>query len=130
MKIKLVILFVLLFSFSLIAQNNTTRFFIAYENESLTVDTTAGGVAFDSAKVTNPSNPVETAQLVTFSVSCASGTTCNARFTIDTTAPTTTNGILIQYGQIISIYQHNNIENFRAIREGATSAVLNVQYFR
>ena len=112
-------------------QNTTTRFFIAYDYENLTVDSTAGGVALDADKVSNPSNPVESAQLITFSVTCdGGGTSCNSRFTLDGTAPTTANGILVQYGAIISIYQHNNIVNFRAIREGATSAIYNVQYFR
>lgn len=117
-------------SADIFAQSNTTRFFIAYDYEDLTVDSTAGGVALTSTKVTNPSNPVETANLITFSVSCAAGTDCPARFTIDGTAPTTTAGILVQYGQIISVYQHDNIVAFRAIRTGATSAVFNVQYFR
>jgi len=115
---------------TLVAQQNTTRFFIPYDFGNLTVDTTSGGVPFPAAKVTNPNDPVESANLVTFSVSCASGTSCNIRFTLDGTAPTTSVGILLQYGAVISIYQHNAIENFRAIREGATSAVLNVQYFR
>jgi hypothetical protein len=127
---KLIFLFIVLFSVGLTAQSNTTTFRIAYEFENLTVDATAGGVAFDEDKVTNPNNPVETAQLVTFSVSCSAGTTCNIRFTVDGTAPTTTIGMLLQYGQIVSIYQHNNIVAFRAIKEGATDAVLNVQYFR
>lgn len=128
--IRFLVLSVLLIPSTLIAQSNTTRFFIAYDYENLTVDNTAGGVALDSDKVTNPSNPIESAQLITFSVSCASGTDCPARFTLDTTAPTTTVGILVSYGQIISVYQHDSIANFKAIRTGATSAVFNVQYFR
>lgn len=129
---KLLIGFVLFVCLPLvgIAQNNTTRFFIPYDFGNLTVDSTSGGVPFPAAKVTNTSDPVETAALVTFSVSCSSGTSCNVRFTVDGTAPTTTVGILLQYGQIVNIYQHNAIENFRAIKEGATDAVLNVQYFR
>lgn len=130
MRILLAILAVLLFPSPLTAQNNTTRFFIAYDYENLTVDSTAGGVALDATKVTNPSNPIESAQLITFSVSCASGTDCPARFTLDGTAPTSSIGVLVSYGMIVSVYQHVSIENFRAIRTGATSAVLNVQYFR
>lgn len=130
LKLKLVALFVLLSAGTLTAQNNTTRFFIPYDYEDLTVDDTAGGVALDEDKVQNPSNPIESAQLITFSVSCASGTSCNIRFTLDGTAPTTTAGILVSYGMIVNIYQHNAIQNFRAIRESSTSAVINVQYFR
>ena len=112
------------------AQNNTTRFFIAYDYENLTVDTTVGGVPFTASKVTNSSNPIETAQLVTFTVACSSGTSCPVRFTIDGTAPTTSVGLRIDYGTTVSIYNLTNISAFRAIREGATSAILNVTYLR
>ena len=129
--IKYVVLFFLLIPTTLDAQNNQTRFFIAYDFANLTVDATAGGVPFPADSLVDPAAPaINVAQLVTFSVSCASGTDCNARFTVDGTAPTTTVGVLVQYGQIISIFNQPNLNAFRAIRAGATSAVFNVQYFR
>ena len=112
------------------AQNNTTRFFFAYDYENITIDNTAGGKGFTASKIRNSSNSVETAQLVTFTIYCASGTDCPIRFTLDGTAPTTSVGMRAIYGQSVSIYALVNIEAFRAIREGATSAVINVTYFR
>lgn len=111
-------------------QNTTTRFFFAYDYENITIDNTAGGKAFTATKIQNASNPVETAQLVTFTVDCTSGTDCPIRFTLDGTAPTTSVGMRVVYGQSVSIYALSNIIAFRAIREGATSAIINVTYFR
>jgi len=111
-------------------QNNTTRFFIAYDYENLTIDTTVGGVPFTASKVINSSNPIETAQSITFTVDCSAGTVCPFRMTLDGTAPTTSVGMRADYGSSVTIYSITNISAFRAIREGVTSAVLNVTYFR
>lgn len=111
-------------------QNNTTRFFIAYDYENLTIDDTAGGIAFTASKVINSSNPIETAQLVTFTVDCSAGTDCPIRMTLDGTAPTTSIGMRAIYRDSVTIYSITNISAFRAIREGATSAILNVTYSR
>lgn len=126
---RLILLTLLFCAFSLTgsAQNNTTRFFIAYDYENLTVDDTVGGVAFTASKINASDGP---ANSVTFTVDCASGTDCPIRMTIDGTAPTTSVGLRIVYGQSVTIYSITNIRAFRAIREGATSAVINVQYFR
>ena len=123
-RIILSLILILVLPTIIIAQNNTTRFFVAYDYENLTVDTTVGGVAFDSTIVGS------TAQSVTFTVACASGSSCPIRFTLDGTAPTTSVGLRADFEQSVTIYSNTNIKAFRVIREGATSAVLNVTYFR
>jgi len=123
-RIILSLILILVLPTIIIAQNNTTRFFVAYDYENLTVDTTVGGVSFDSTIVGS------TAQSVTFTVACASGSSCPIRFTLDGTAPTTSVGLRADFEQSVTIYSNTNIKAFRAIREGATSAVLNVTYFR
>lgn len=109
------------------AQNNTTRFFIAYDYENITVDNTAGGKAFTASKVRASDGP---ANKVEFTVDCASGTDCPIRYTMDGTAPTTSIGMRAVYRDTVIIYSLTNITAFRAIREGATSAIINVQYYR
>lgn len=123
MRKLFIVLLILSLATPVAAQNNTTRFFNAYDYENLTVDSTAGGVGFSTSKLSGTK-----AQAVTVTISCASGTSCNARFTVDGTAPTTTVGLLVSYGQSFVIYGSSNLRRFKAIREGATSAVFNVQY--
>lgn len=116
---------------TLSAQNNTTVFRVAYTYENLTVDNTAGGVPFTSTKVTSTTNIINSAQLITFTIDCASGTTCPIRMMVDgATTVTTSVGFRADYQQSISLFGHDNIVRFRAIREGATSAILNVTYWR
>jgi hypothetical protein len=109
--------------------NSTTRFFFAYDYENLTVDDTSGGVAFTSSKVTS-STATHNANAVTFTIECSdASTSCPIRMTLNGTAPTTSVGMLADYGSSITIYNHTSIVAFRAIRTGSTSAVLNIQYF-
>ena len=129
MKKLFTLVMLVLVTSTLAAQNSTTRFFFAYQYGNLTVDGTSGGVPFPAAKVDVVATPMNSAQLVTFTVACASGTTCVVRFTLDGTAPTTTVGMRAFYGDTVSIYSHTSIVAFRAIRE-SDSAVLNVTYFR
>lgn len=118
-------------SITLTAQTQTTtRFFVAYDYGNVTIDNTAGGVPFPSTDLSWTSEPLNTAQLVSFTIDCSAGTTCPIRFTVDGTAPTTSVGMRADYQQTIQIYNRVNLVNFRAIREGATSAILNVTYWR
>lgn len=112
------------------AQNLTNRFFFAYADESITIDNTAGGIGFTASKITSTSGPGLSAQSATFTINCTSGTSCPIRITLDGTAPTTTVGMRADYGQSVTIYAQTNLVNFKAIREGSTSAKIDVQYFR
>ena len=125
---KLVLVLLILFPMVGRAQNNTTRFFVAYDHEELTVAGTA--VGFTSSKVTSTSNTINSAELVTFSVTCASGTTCPVRFLVDTGTPTSSIGQLVDTGSFVAVYGHVNIVNFRAIRTTSTSATLDAVYYR
>lgn len=131
---KIVILFVmlgmLLPTVTLEAQNQTTRFFFACNYEDLTVDSTAGGVAFTTSKIKSTACG-SGAQSVSFTVTCSTGTDCPIRIQLDgTTTVTTSAGLRLTSGQSATIYGLPNITNFRAIREGATSAVLNTIYYK
>jgi hypothetical protein len=125
-KYLIIFLFLFFLVTPLAAQNSTTRFFVAYDYANLTVDNTVGGVPLGSAELAGSK-----AQSVTFTVVCnGGGVTCPFRFTIDTTAPTTSVGLWADYGASVTIYSNTNLRNFRAIRQGATSAILNVTYLQ
>ena len=89
---------------------------IAAGRQALTVDTTVGGVALTvPAKAIFATCRLETAQI---------------RFTIDTTAPTTSIGWLLEAGEILELHGRYELANFRAIRTGGTSGTLEVEYWR
>ena len=50
-------------------------------------------------------------------------------FTRDGTAPTATLGIQANAGDIIMLNSREELENFLAIRQGGTSATVDVEYF-
>jgi hypothetical protein len=129
-RIALIAIILLIIPASNHAQNLTNRFFFAYADESLTIDNTSGGIGFTASKITSTSGPGLSAQSATFTINCTSGTSCPIRMTIDGTAPTTTVGLRADYGQSVTIYAQTNIVNFRAIREGSTSAKIDVSYAR
>ena len=87
---------------------------------ALTVDNTAGGVGFTlpTGKVLNDISAV----LVT-----CEGYQC--RYTIDTVAPTTTVGHVLDPGGFLFLANRTAITNFRSIRTGASSATLMVTFF-
>jgi len=79
---------------------------------SLTVDNTVGGVSLPAAcsGSTGAFMVLETAQI---------------RFTLDGTAPTTSTGVLLEIGQNLTLTGSTQISNFKAIRTGVSSGVLN-----
>jgi hypothetical protein len=111
------------------AQNSTTRFFIAFATETtpITVDNTAGGVAFTASKINSSSGM---AQMTVFRVSCASTSPCSINYTIDASAPTTTHGVLLNEGDVVTIYNFSSISAFRAIRTGSNSAKIDPIYLK
>ncbi len=90
-----------------------------YDYESITVDNTSGGVGFTVGKLTTTPRPkrvyisVETAQV---------------RYRYDGTAPIATEGHILNPMDILTISGIHNMNNFKAIRTGATSGVLKVTY--
>ena len=83
--------------------------------ERLTVDATAGGVSLTIPTAGRYCNiRLETAQV---------------RFTLDgSTAPTTTVGRLLEVGEMLVLESIEEMEAFAAIRTGAVSGVLDIEY--
>ncbi len=103
------------------AQNNTTRYYTAFDYENVTVSNTA--IGFTAAKAT-------AANSVIFTIGCSSGTTCTIKFTTNGTTPTTSIGLQGNYADSVTIYNTDNIRAFRAIRGTSTDAVINVQFLK
>lgn len=88
---------------------------VATSRQRLTIDNTAGGVT-----LTVPANAIaaigrlETAQV---------------RFTLDTSAPTTSAGMLLEVGERLYFDGRVELTNFKAIRTGGTSGVLDVEFY-
>jgi hypothetical protein len=108
-------------------QVSTTNIFVAYDHEVLTVSTSA--IGFTSTKVT-PTGVGYTAQFVTISIECATGTSCTSRFLNDGGTPTTSIGVPVDYQYTMAIYGYTNIKNFLAIRSGSTDTKYQVVYYR
>lgn len=89
--------------------------------EQLTVDNTSGGKSFTAAKIT-PSG-----QMMATTATCRLET-AEIRYTIDTTAPTSSVGTLLEPGDTLVLSGHDVLLNFRAIRTGATSGTLDCTY--
>lgn len=109
------------------AQSNTTRYYTAYDTETITVAGTA--IGFTASKVV-PSGAAYRAELVTFTVECVSTTPCPIRFEATSTTPTSTVGTLLGEGDVIRLYNYDNITLFKAIRTGANSASIQPIYWR
>lgn len=84
--------------------------------ETLTIDNTSGGKSLTSSKYGTNTKALITAE------------TAQMRFTIDGTAPTATNGHILNIYDIIQLNSLSDITNFRAIRTGTTSGTLMVTY--
>lgn len=90
--------------------------------ESLTFDSTAGGIGFTGSVITVGNVEASKATFVLEGAQC--------RFTLDGTAPTTTVGTPIEVGDFIEITGTSDINNFMAIRTGSTSGTAEVTYYR
>jgi hypothetical protein len=95
-----------------------------YDFEQITVDATAGGKGFTSAKITPTNKPpmtyascqLETAQIRYLWVDPAA------------TAVTASVGTLMNPGDFVTFANREELLNFRAIRTGGTSGQLNCHY--
>lgn len=52
----------------------------------------------------------------------------NIRYRLDGTNPTSTEGILLQAGEILILKGNNNITRFRAVKTGGVSGTIKVHY--
>lgn len=97
---------------------NTLR---AFTTERITVDSTSGGVRLTISNVL--STPHAKTALITVE-------TASLRWLSDGTAPTSTTGNNATPGDVIRLENPSELFNFRAIRTGTTSAVIQVTYYR
>lgn len=107
------------------AQNSTTRVYVTYDSETITVAGTA--IGFTSAKITPAA--AYRAELATLTLECAVSP-CSVRILTTGTAPTASVGLKLAEGDSAKIYGYDDILNFKAIRVTANSGTVNVQYSR
>lgn len=92
-----------------------------FDFEKLTIDNTVGGIGLTASKLSSTPSPkkviitAEDAQL---------------RYTVDGTTVTSLIGHLMSPLDSLVLEGYSQLNSFRAIRKGATSAVLMVTYFR
>jgi len=89
----------------------------AVDFEQLTIDATAGGIALTPTKYAN-------ARSAKFGIEAA-----DIRMRVDGGVPTSTLGQLGEDGDWIEIDTKEDLVNFKAIRTGSVSAVVNVTYY-
>jgi hypothetical protein len=111
-----------------IEAGRSTRYY-----EKVTIDNTTGGVGFTAAKINGTGavfEPTRACQEVMCTVELTGAALGDPalRFTTDGTAPTTTVGHLLGHGDVLTLKNVFDIQNFRAIRTGAVSADLHVSY--
>ena len=94
------------------------RAYQAFDYESVTVSTTAVGL---TASKFNAYAAYEVKAFMTLE-------NAQIRWRIDGTAPTSTEGHLLEAGQNLTIEGYKNLSQFRAIRTGTTDGVLKVTY--
>lgn len=85
--------------------------------EALTVANTS--VGFTAANINNTTGAHPSA-----TQSACRLETAEIRYTVDGTTPTTTVGVLLEIGDQLVLNGNDTLNNFRAIRTGATSGVL------
>lgn len=95
--------------------------FIPYDFETITIDSTVGGVGLTASKLNSTPKPKRA--FITFE-------TAQCRMTMDGTAPTTTVGHLYNPTQSLMLEGYSQMNGFKAIRVGGTSATLQVTYLR
>lgn len=130
---KKVILITLLFGVSLEAQVDllqSVRMRTAFAFEQVTIDATVGGIALTAATY-NPvvtDSPANMTRAEYAILNCQLG---QFRYRTDgVAAVTAAAGMTWNVGEEKAIFGFANIQNFRGIRTGATSAVCDVTYYR
>lgn len=123
------LLLLLVYSPNLVeAQGNNiqTRFFVSYDNETITI--AGAAIGFTTTKIT-PSGFSYRASLVTFRVECVTSP-CPIRVLSNGNTPNASSGILLNEGDIVSVFGFDDISRFKGIRTGANSASIVAVYSR
>lgn len=123
--ITLTLAFCLLISGNVIGQQITNRVYVTYDSEAVTVAAVA--IGFTSSK-TLPTGTTYKAQLATFTIECVTTAPCPVRILATGTNPTASVGLIMNAGDIGTVYGTRDITRFKAIRTGANSASISVQY--
>lgn len=129
MKKKLItgLLTVLALAGEAAAQSNTNREYTTFATESITVAGTA--IGFTAATIA-PVGAAYRARLATFVVECSASSPCPIRVLTTGSNPTSTVGLKLNEGDSIAVYGYDDISNFKAIRTGANSAIIQPLYSR
>lgn len=109
--------------------NSTTRYYTAFAYEDITVTNSA---KVFTAATYNPGLGKLGASLASFSVTCASGTSCPITFRTDPSAASLTagNGYQADYEMTVNVYNLPNIQNFNVLLTGATTATIHITYWQ
>jgi hypothetical protein len=99
----------------------------SFDGEQITVAATA--IGFTSSKINPTCASCIPGQSKANVATCVSSTAQIRVFSYGT-SPTSTTGLPIEAGTSFTVYGVNDVANFRAIRTGSTSAVLDCQYSR
>ena len=103
------------------ARQHVVGKYSAFDFEKLTIDDTVGGIGLTAAKLA--SNPRPKKVIIT-------AEDAQFRYTIDGTTVTSLIGHLVNPMDSIVLEGHSQLNGFKAIRKGSTSAVLQVTYLR
>lgn len=102
--------------------------------DQITIDNTAGGVALTKIAADTASIRSKVAYAVIYNTTAqirffANGDASTAIGGYAGTAPTSTKGNIMEIGDEIEVWSIADLINFRAIRTGAVSGILEVEYF-
>lgn len=98
-----------------------------------TADGAYSYLAYEQVTVANSSIGLTATKITPTGLPMATKASCRLetaeiRYVIDGSAPTTTVGTPLEPGDVLDLDGHDVLVNFRAIRTGATSGVLNCSY--
>lgn len=106
-------------------------FLTPYAYENITVDGTAGGKQFTASNIFSTASAAQR-DLGKTRLIIATLEDAQIRYTTVIGVPPTAgvNGHLVDIGTMLSFANLKSMQDFRAIREGATSGTLHVTYYR
>lgn len=108
-------------------QFTKTLYRSAFAFEQLAITSISSGFTSATYNPTATDTPSFASRAEFADVECDSH---NIRFWLTSQAPTSSGGILLQTGSILTIQGFHDIVNFKAISADGSTAVCNVQYYR